>query len=164
MVDQRPEVFGVEEVDAVQVGDVDSPGVGSCTVRAILLDMEAEETDFTAINLFKDKQSLCSVGKLLREVTLWPERERGNEGRRVSWVGPHLEPVLHERSGVQHLVEGGHGTNDDLHSRVRVAEEHVDPVLQERRQLVGWQTCRQQKETSLLLLLPHYNTIELGEH
>ena len=70
MVDECPEVFGVEEVDTVQVGDVDPPGVGSRTIRAVLLDMEAEETDFTAINLFKDKQSFCPVGELLREVTL----------------------------------------------------------------------------------------------
>ena len=79
MVDECSEVFGVEEMDAVEIRDVHSPCVGGRTVRAVLLDMETKETDFDTVDLFKHKQSFGSVRELLGEVTLQPERE-GREG------------------------------------------------------------------------------------
>ena len=60
----------MKEVDAVQVRDVDSASVGCLTVRAILLHMEPKETDLTAIDFFKDKQSLRPEGELLWKVSL----------------------------------------------------------------------------------------------
>lgn len=60
----------MEEVDAVEVGNVDSTSVGSLTVRAILLYMEAKEADFSAIDLLKHKHGLGPVRKLLWKITL----------------------------------------------------------------------------------------------
>ena len=70
MVDQSPQVFGVEKVDAIEVRDVHATCVGRLTVGAVLLYVESKETHLRPINLLKDKQSLCSIGKLLWEITL----------------------------------------------------------------------------------------------
>ena len=51
----RSEVSGLEEVNRVQVGDVDAPGVRGGGVRAILLDVHAKETGIDAVDLLERK-------------------------------------------------------------------------------------------------------------
>lgn len=69
MIDSCSELSRPEEVDRVQVGNVDSPRVWTGTLRAILLDVHAKETDIGAVHLLKRKQSLGSVGELIWQVT-----------------------------------------------------------------------------------------------
>lgn len=125
MVDKSSQVFGVEEVDAVKVGDVDSTSVGSLAVRAILLYMEAKEADLSAIDLFKHKHGFCPVRKLLWKISLQRreiEQLVTSTSSQVEHVlmctreSPHLylKTVPHQWPSVQDLVEGGHGSNDDL--------------------------------------------------
>ena len=78
MIDECPQVFGVEEVDAVQVRDVHTASVGGLAVGAILLHMEAEEAHLIAINLLKHKQGLCTVGELVWKISLQNNRSVKN--------------------------------------------------------------------------------------
>jgi len=68
MVDARAQVAGLEEVHAVQVGDVNAPLVGRWTVGAILLHVHAEEAHIHSVNLFEGKKCFGSVGKCLGHV------------------------------------------------------------------------------------------------
>ena len=70
VVDRRPEESGLEEVDTVQVGDVDSPGVGLWALAPVLLDVHAEETDIHAVDLLESEQRPGAIGKLFRHVAV----------------------------------------------------------------------------------------------
>lgn len=61
MVHGRPEVSRLEEVHAVQVGDVHPPLVGLWAVRAVLLDVHAEKTDLGAVDVLEGEQGLHPV-------------------------------------------------------------------------------------------------------
>ena len=53
VVDRRTKVSGLEEVNGVEVGNVDAPGVGRGRVGAVLLDVHAEETGVDAVDLLE---------------------------------------------------------------------------------------------------------------
>lgn len=61
VVDGGPEVSRLEEVHAVQVGDVHSPLIGRRTVRAVLLHVHAKEAHIGAVDVFERKQGFHSV-------------------------------------------------------------------------------------------------------
>ena len=64
--------------------------------------------------------------------------EEWNGGRwRMEQGHTHLESVPHEGPCVQDFVERGHSSDDDLRAGLHALKKHVDPILQELRQLVG---------------------------
>ena len=65
MVDRRPEQPGLKEVHTVQVGDVNTSGVGLGTFTSVLLDVHAKETDVDAVDLFKGEQGSGAVRELV---------------------------------------------------------------------------------------------------
>ena len=65
VVDRRPEQPGLKEVHTVQVGDVDTSGVGLGAVAAVLLDVHAEETHVDAVDLLEGEQRSSAVRELV---------------------------------------------------------------------------------------------------
>lgn len=61
VVDSSPEMSRSEEVHAVQVRDVHSSLVGRRAVRAVLLDVHAEEAHICSVDVLKCKQGFHPV-------------------------------------------------------------------------------------------------------
>ena len=68
MVDRRPEQPGLKEVHTVQVGDVNTSGVGLGTFTSVLLDVHAEEAHVDTVDLFEGEQGSGSVRELVRHL------------------------------------------------------------------------------------------------
>lgn len=82
VVHRRPEVSGFEEVHAVQVGDVHPPLVGLRAVRAVLLDVHAEEAHLGPVDVLEGEQGLHPVREGLRHLSVVHEPALGGKGRR----------------------------------------------------------------------------------
>ena len=65
VVDRRPEVSGLEEVNGVEVCDVDSPGVGRGGVGTVLLNMHAEKAGVNAVDLLESEHGAGSEGEVV---------------------------------------------------------------------------------------------------
>ncbi|KAF3846736.1 hypothetical protein F7725_003814 [Dissostichus mawsoni] len=85
----------LEEVNAVQVGDVNSPLVGRRTVGAVLLDVHPEKTHVSSVDILECKQGFHPVG------------EGGAHLPAVHKPGAvksELLPGLHPRLDLRHFV------------------------------------------------------------
>lgn len=78
VVHGRPEVPWLEEVHAVQVGDVYPPLVGLRAVRAVLLNVHAEKTHLGPIDVLEGEQGLHPIREGLGHLAVVhePELER----------------------------------------------------------------------------------------
>lgn len=81
VVHGRPEVSGFEEVHAVQVGDVHPPLVGLRAVRAVLLDVHAEEAHLGPVDVLEGEQGLHPVREGLGHLSVVHEPALGGKGR-----------------------------------------------------------------------------------
>ena len=63
MIDRSAKVTRLKEVDRVEVGDIQTPTVGSGTISRVLLNMETKETDVNTILLLEGEDGSRLVGE-----------------------------------------------------------------------------------------------------
>ena len=63
MIDRSAKVTRLKEVDRVEVGDIQTPTVGSGTIGRIFLNMETKETDVSTILLLEGEDGSRLVGE-----------------------------------------------------------------------------------------------------
>ena len=68
MVDGSSEVSWFEEVDGVEVGDVDAPGVGLRTLGAVLLHVHPKEADVHSVLLLEGEHRASPVREVVQHV------------------------------------------------------------------------------------------------
>lgn len=96
MIHSRSELTRSEEMHRIEVGDINSSGIGRSAFTAIFLDVHAEEADVRAVDFFEGEKRFRSVRKFAGHVAAFDE------------------PAAHAGLDLDDLVAGRDHSNRDL--------------------------------------------------